>query len=64
MDIIPAAIANRIGLITPKRVIMAISIPFPALLLGSPKHVAQAKIKSDDKIRLKIIPCFKNKDFI
>jgi hypothetical protein len=64
MDTIPAAIASKIGPIIPKRVIMAMSIPFPALLLGSPKHVAQAKIKLDDKIRLTMIPCFKNKNFI
>jgi|ETNmetMinimDraft_27_1059897.scaffolds.fasta_scaffold104851_1 hypothetical protein len=40
----PAAIAINIGPMMPNNVRIAMSIPFPALLFGSPKHVAQAII--------------------
>ena len=47
----PMTIANSNGPIIPSSVIMAISIPLPALLFGSPKQVEHAINNSVDEYK-------------
>ena len=55
IEMIPIAIAKSKGPIIPSNVMMAISIPLPALLFGSPKQVAHAISVSADVYRPEII---------
>tara|TARA_Y100001970_G_scaffold197648_1_gene240425 strand:- start:165 stop:374 length:210 start_codon:yes stop_codon:yes gene_type:complete len=52
---IPIAIAKSIGPMIPSNVMIAMSIPLPALLFGSPKQVAHAISSSADVYMLEII---------